>query len=111
MLLHSIFQYPVEHTPLVPDQIRLALKLVKGVLQFQLTPQLQPLWRLQDLAYFEPTDYLATVLATLHISSELSHARRQGALMSYSDENEPLGEAQLIHGIRNLTMYSLGVAL
>ncbi|KAK2030580.1 hypothetical protein LX32DRAFT_637980 [Colletotrichum zoysiae] len=111
MPLQSIFQYPVERTLSVPDQIRLALKLVKGVLQFQSTPWLQPLWRLQDLAYFKPTDDLATALATLHISSELSHARQQGALMSYSDNNEPLGEAQMIHGIRNLTMYSLGVAL
>ncbi|KAK2009469.1 hypothetical protein LZ32DRAFT_620570 [Colletotrichum eremochloae] len=86
--LDSIFQYPVDRTLSVPGQIRLTLKLVKGVLQFQSTPWLQPLWWLQDLAYFEPTDDLATALGTLRISSGLSHVRRPDALMGDGDDDQ-----------------------
>ncbi|KAK8042351.1 hypothetical protein PG994_012834 [Apiospora phragmitis] len=45
-LLDEIFKLPVERSISVPAQLRLALSLVKGVLQFQSTPWLQPLWRL-----------------------------------------------------------------
>lgn len=110
--LDSIFRFPVERTLSVPDQIRLALKLVKGVLQFQSTPWLQPLWRLQDISYFKPANDLAKALGTLHISSELSRSTQHDALMAGAGDGMLLlREAQYTHGIRNLTMHSLGVAL
>lgn len=69
--LENIFKLPVERTISVGQQVGLALKLVKAVLRFHSTPWLQPLWRLQDLAYF-PTDDegLSASLQTLHITDQ-----------------------------------------
>lgn len=123
--LDDIFNLPVERTISVGQQVGLALKLVKAVLQLHATPWLQPLWRLQDLAYFQTDDEgLAASLRTLHISTELVRStpspRRCGdTLMADIDTgddgrqaaNGALDDAQLECGVRNLTMHSLGVAL
>lgn len=116
--LDRIFSLPVERTISVPEQVRLALKLVKGVLQFHSTPWLQPYWRLQDLSFFPTEDGLATSLSTLHISAELSKQQRvccDDAVMldnhSTPGDEDGLIDAQLACGIRNMTMHSLGVAL
>ncbi|KAI0163680.1 hypothetical protein BJ166DRAFT_526921 [Pestalotiopsis sp. NC0098] len=120
--LDRIFSLPVERTISVPEQVRLALKLVKGVLQFHSTPWLQPYWRLQDLSFFPTDDGLATSLSTLHISAELSkHHTAQPQLccddaVMLDDHRNPgdedgIVDAQLACGIRNMTMHSLGVAL
>ncbi|KAJ4415946.1 hypothetical protein N0V82_007068 [Gnomoniopsis sp. IMI 355080] len=122
--LDDIFNLPVERTISVGQQVGLALKLVKAVLQLHATPWLQPLWRLQDLAYF-PTDDegLSASLRTLHISTELvrstpSPRRCADTLMVDVDTGNDgrqaasaIDDAQLECGIRNLTMHSLGVAL
>ncbi|KAK7956504.1 uncharacterized protein PG986_005726 [Apiospora aurea] len=108
-LLDEIFKFPVERTLSVPAQLRLAVSLVKGVLQFQSTPWLQPLWRLQDLSFFQVNEGLAASLATLHIGTELTKGKQRDTVMANGSED--LANAQLVHGIRNLTMHSLGVAL
>lgn len=122
--LDDIFKLPVERTMSVGQQVGLALKLVKAVLQFHATPWLQPLWRLQDLAFF-PTDdeTLSESLRTLHISTELvrsppsTQSAGADALMADVDTScdrqqaSLVDDAQLEYGIRNLTMHSLGVAL
>lgn len=107
--LDQIFCLPVERSISVPEQVRLALKLVKGVLQFHSTPWLQPYWRLQDLSYFQIDEGLASSFSTLHISTELSQQRQPDSEMTESPSS--LVEAQMACGIRNLTMHSLGVAL
>ncbi|KAI0602748.1 hypothetical protein F4775DRAFT_535501 [Biscogniauxia sp. FL1348] len=113
--LDKIFGFPVEHSISVPEQVRLALKLVKGVLQFHSTPWLQPYWRLQDLSYFQTDDGLAASLNTLHISTELSRKQQQQQQQQcdtiMADNSSEVADAQLACGIRNLTMHSLGVAL
>lgn len=115
--LNQIFNLPVERTISVAQQVGLALKLVKAVLQFHATPWLQSLWRLQDLAYFQTDEGLSASLSTLHISTELSHynhnPQSDDALMADASGNEETSalDAQLECGIRNLTMHSLGVAL
>ncbi|KAK8060008.1 hypothetical protein PG996_009938 [Apiospora saccharicola] len=108
-LLDEIFKLPVERSISVPAQLRLALSLVKGVLQFQSTPWLQPLWRLQDLSFFQVNEGLAASLDTLHIGTELTKGKQRDTVMANGSED--LASAQLVHGIRNLTMHSLGVAL
>lgn len=126
--LNQIFKLPVERTISVAQQVGLALKLVKAVLQYHATPWLQPLWRLQDLAYFPTDEGLSASLSTLHISTELSHHNQNlpqhgpDALMTdvsggggggggINADTSALDDAQLEYGIRNLTMHSLGVAL
>ncbi|KAK7997456.1 hypothetical protein PG989_005496 [Apiospora arundinis] len=107
--LDQIFKLPVERSISVPTQLRLALSLVKGVLQFQSTPWLQPLWRLQDLSYFQIDEGLAASLDTLHIGTELTKGKQRDTTMANGSDD--LAQAQLVHGVRNLTMHSLGVAL
>ncbi|KAI1641468.1 hypothetical protein F4809DRAFT_586804 [Biscogniauxia mediterranea] len=112
--LNKIFGFPVERSISVPEQVRLALKLVKGVLQFHSTPWLQPYWRLQDLSYFQTDDGLAASLNTLHISTELSRKQQQQQQQCdtiMADNSNEVADAQLACGIRNLTMHSLGVAM
>lgn len=106
----------------MPRQIGIALELVKAVLQFHGTPWLQPLWQLQDLAYFQTDEGLSASLNTLHISTELSHHDQQPRGHSQRDDDALMTDVgnedqasmlddQLQCGIRNLTMHSLGVAL
>jgi hypothetical protein len=112
--LDKIFQLPVERSISVPEQVRIALRLVKGVLQFHSTPWLQPYWRLQDISYFSTDEGLAASLDTLHISTELSkqqqQQQKQQDIVMLENTND-MDTAQLACGIRNLTMHSLGVAL
>ena len=108
--LDSIFDSTVEQSRLsVNQQLRLALKLVNGILQFASTPWLQELWDLKDLSFFKMDDSLARALATLHTSSEISGQGHRGLEML--DLNDELTAAQRLHGIRNLSLYSLGTAL
>ncbi|ORY63868.1 uncharacterized protein BCR38DRAFT_485015 [Pseudomassariella vexata] len=110
--LNHIFRFPVEKSISVSQQVKLALQLVKGVLQFHSTPWLQPYWRLQDLSYFQATDGLAASMSTLHISAELTEKHKQACDAVMADANgSGMLDAQLAYGIRNLTMHSLGVAL
>ncbi|KAK8086395.1 hypothetical protein PG994_001369 [Apiospora phragmitis] len=108
--LDRIFDYTIEESGVsVNQQVRLALTLVNGILQFASTPWLQPSWYLRDLSYFQTTDGLATALATLHISSEIPQQNHHGS--DLLDVDNKVLEAQLVHGVSNLTLYSLGRAL
>lgn len=107
-LLNGIFEHPVERTISVSQQINLAVKLVKGVLKFHSTPWLRPLWRLQDLSYFQTDEDLAASLSTLHFSTELSHPNLQDTVMAEAPQVIPI---QLVSNIQEPTMYCLGVAL
>lgn len=104
--LDNIFNFRVDNTLLVPEQLRLALRLVKGVLQFHSTPWLRSQWQLQDLYYFEPSNILATSLETLHISSNLTKSSHD----SLDIPRDQMAKAP-DKAIRNITMYRLGVAL
>ncbi|RYO91596.1 hypothetical protein DL764_008264 [Monosporascus ibericus] len=107
--LNTIFNYLVEKSISISQQVRQALNLVQGVLKFHSTPWLPPYWRLQDLSYFEATEGLADSLSTLHVSTELSQGQQCGPLMAGA--NSGMLNTQRAWGIRNLTMHSLGVAL
>ncbi|KAK7978230.1 hypothetical protein PG988_005720 [Apiospora saccharicola] len=108
--LDSIIGSTVELSRLsMNQQLRLALKLVNGILQFATTPWLQALWYLKDLSFFQTNDDLSAALATVHASSELSQAgHHELGMLDLSDE---LKEAMRSHGIGNVTLYSLGLAL
>lgn len=106
--LNSIFTHAVDQTITVPQQINLAVKLVKGVLKFQSTPWLRPLWRLQDLSYFQTDEGLAASLGTLHFSTELSHHNLQDTVMTEAPQFTP---TELVSNVQQPTLYSLGVAL
>ncbi|KAK8863006.1 hypothetical protein PGQ11_009241 [Apiospora arundinis] len=109
--LGNVFGYSVEQSISVPQQLRLALRLVNGILQFASTSCLQDLWCVQDISYFTREDSLVAALTTMHISSELSQeARREVSMpdLAITDEFEL---AQRTYGVGNTSLYSLGKAL
>ncbi|RYP47606.1 hypothetical protein DL768_006392 [Monosporascus sp. mg162] len=116
-----VLNQAVEYALSVPQQLRLALTIARGMLQLHPTPWWHHYWTLQDLSYFHDDDNLAESLSTLHVSTGLVTRQDSVAsglpdgIASSRKEAESLRdgvkEAQLTYGIRNLTVYSLGVAL
>ncbi|RYP34645.1 hypothetical protein DL767_004205 [Monosporascus sp. MG133] len=111
----------IDYALSVPQQLRLALIIARGMLQLHDTPRWRHYWTLQDLSYFHNDDNLAESLSTLHVSTELV-TRQNSVANGIPDEIPPsskeaaplcdgVKEAQLTYGIRNITVYSLGVAL
>ncbi|KAH7127770.1 hypothetical protein B0J13DRAFT_453946 [Dactylonectria estremocensis] len=96
----------------VPEQLRLALRLVSAVLRFNSTSWLGECWGLQDLYFFEQDSDLAASLKTLHIKADWSKSPA-GELMDVDSAGDLrfFEEAKLVHGIYNATVYNLGVAL
>lgn len=122
----------------VPDQLQLALRIASAVLKFSSTNWLGEYWGLRDLYYFERRGEAAAAadlpasLQTLHLGVEWTRGGCAGGgrcggggatlmdvdnIDSSSSSSSPSGlaaaleEAKLIHGIHNVTMYNLGVAL
>jgi hypothetical protein len=84
------------------------------VLQYHSTPWWRRNWCLYDLSYFEIDLELSASLATLHIDanlvSRMDHMAMQKVLTQVPIA--PLDDdADILCGIRNFTLYSLGVAL
>ncbi|KAK8078106.1 hypothetical protein PG996_004276 [Apiospora saccharicola] len=109
--LDEAFGYPVEECMSVPQQLRLALKLINGVLQLASTPWLRELWSLKDVFYFQRADDIATALKTLHIRSELSNQGWRVTDTTNLAVADELLNAKRTHGVGNATLYSLGKAL
>ncbi|KAI4592497.1 hypothetical protein KJ359_011079 [Pestalotiopsis sp. 9143b] len=84
-----------------------------------ITPWWRSYWSLENVYYFPSNNddaNLAKSLQTLHLSAEIDsrQAMRDESWMSgrlSPAEPQDAGEAQLLYGIRNLALYSLGVAL
>ncbi|ETS76402.1 hypothetical protein PFICI_11789 [Pestalotiopsis fici W106-1] len=118
--LHTVLQQSIANNLSIPDQLRLALALARGMLLFNPSPWWQSYWSLENIYYFpsnnDDTD-LATSLQTLHLSAQINSttAVRDESYMheklSPAEPQDGSDEAQLLYGIRNLALYSLGVAL
>jgi hypothetical protein len=117
--LASIIQPSKQADISVHEQLRLALRLARSVLQYHSTPWWRRDWGLSDLSYFTIDNELSVSLATLHIDAKLINPPREEGtttamtmqsilpqIPTISDNN-----AQLACGIRNVTLHSLGVAL
>ncbi|KAH7071122.1 hypothetical protein BKA63DRAFT_67388 [Paraphoma chrysanthemicola] len=90
-------------------QLTLAYKLAVATLQYHATPWLKPDWRLQDVSYFDDTAKTAVgqQLQGLHLSTQFP------AIVSTASVSSSLGPQELkrLHGVRNLPLAKLGVAL
>ena len=111
------------------EQLSLALRLARSVLQFHSTPWWQQKWSLTDLSYFDIDAELSKSLSTLHIATKLLPGTTtaememqsvmsaalprlsfpSGTIEDHLDDDDD--DASLYCGIRNPTMYSLGAAL
>ncbi|KAK1242773.1 hypothetical protein MKX08_005585 [Trichoderma sp. CBMAI-0020] len=101
----------------IVSQLRLAHRLVSAVLKFNSTPWLKELWSVGDLAFFRQGDDLIESLQTLHFGVELIH-NAPGSEDTAMEVEPPasvvqlsIEDAQYKHGVRNVTLYSLGAAL
>ncbi|KAK0628904.1 hypothetical protein B0T17DRAFT_632982 [Bombardia bombarda] len=112
-------RYPVDHSISVPDQLRLARSIVSVVLKFHQTPWMNDYWQTQDLGFVirNTTDF-SDSLQTLHLKNAIGQQQQQRpdssggpGLGSPDVVSQELSDAMLEHGIRNLTLFSLGVVL
>ncbi|OSS48635.1 hypothetical protein B5807_06748 [Epicoccum nigrum] len=116
--MHSIFdamRCDVENALDMNDQIRIAHRISRAILQYNDTPWLNSRWHLRDMRFFGLEDDLnEDTQKTLHVSSELSPPNNnsttrcsmediQGTRNTVSDE--------IRYGINNMTLFFLGVAL
>jgi hypothetical protein len=110
--LSSILDKPSDAYLSVPEQLNLALRLARSVLQFHSTPWWRQHWDLSDLSYFDIENEVASSLSTPPIgfaSFDESSMRMQG-LFETTDFSQ-LNDENLRFGIRNIIMYRLGAAL
>jgi len=116
----DILQHPVETSISMVDQLKLARTIVSAVLYFSSTPWLAEYWGMKDLCFFLDRNDLATSLRTLNLGVRFlgtDAAQLEGAMEgidSPSDKQDSpsaIDDAMLLHGIRNVTLHSLGVVL
>ncbi len=99
----------------VNEQLRLALRLARSMLQYHSTPWWRGNWTLYDISYFDVDAELSVSLATLHIDAKLAPT---GDRLDMTDVQTKISTAasddartQMYFGIRNVTIYNLGAAL
>ncbi|KEY74654.1 hypothetical protein S7711_08421 [Stachybotrys chartarum IBT 7711] len=113
--LQNLLDRTVDNAISVPQQLRLALALARGLLLFNSSPWWRTYWSLQDIFYFDMVDDLDAGLKTLHINTEIQAQKnckkgKQIARLAPIEQGFTQ-EAHLSYGIRNLALYGLGVAL
>ncbi|KAK4153806.1 hypothetical protein C8A00DRAFT_15004 [Chaetomidium leptoderma] len=112
--LASIIQPSTELKISVNEQLRLALRLARSVLQYHSTPWWRRNWDLSDFSYFGIDAELSVSLATLHIDAKLV-SKADNMTMERVVAHIPTppsdDDAQMLCGIRNVTLHSLGAAL
>ncbi|KAK1543818.1 hypothetical protein CPAR01_04451 [Colletotrichum paranaense] len=127
MSMNDVLMTPAESTLSIIDQLKLARDMVSAVLKFYSTPWLREYFTLRDLSFFQMSGDFSRCLRTLHLgfdfvqSSAASLPRSMEgieatAVQDSSDggpnEVETAAErAKLEYGIRNLTLWSLGITL
>jgi hypothetical protein len=113
MPMEEALGQPVHNRLTIVGQLRLALQLASAVLKFSSTPWLNDLWTVRDVAFFKQGTDLVSSLRTLHFSTEWAYSgQSQGSLMDVESASPNLiEEAQYKYGVRNVMLYSLGVAL
>ncbi|KAJ4857090.1 hypothetical protein T069G_07987 [Trichoderma breve] len=116
MLMDEALGQSASNRLTIVGQLRLAHRLVSAVLKFNSTPWLNEVWSFRDLAFFRQGDDLTLSLQTLHFGVELIHGGPDPG-ESLMDVESPVSLTQSIedvqykHGVRNVTLYSLGAAL
>ncbi|KAL6812346.1 hypothetical protein J3E69DRAFT_348397 [Trichoderma sp. SZMC 28015] len=116
MLMDEALGQSASNRLTIVGQLRLAHRLVSAVLKFNSTPWLNEVWSFRDLAFFRQGDDLTLSLQTLHFGVELIHGGPDPG-ESLMDVESPVSLTQSVedvqykHGVRNVTLYSLGAAL
>lgn len=118
--VYELLSQPLDDTLTVVDQLKLVRTLVSAMLQFHATPWLNEYWGLHDIGFFRFGDEFSDAcLRSLHLTTEFSsksHNNDQAFIDATEDYPEPnmsavIEDAKFQYGIRNLTLYCLGVVL
>ncbi|RYP42054.1 hypothetical protein DL767_000566 [Monosporascus sp. MG133] len=119
--MDEVLNYPIESSLSIPDQLKLARSIVSAVLKFHKTPWMNEYWRIQDLSFVRKERDLSKSLQTLHLGIEI--IPQAGQLQQLMEEvestsdaesespSQAMREAMLEYGVRNITLFSLGVVL
>jgi hypothetical protein len=109
--------WPSEMSLTIADQLEIARLLVAAVLKFHATPWLNDYFSLRDIRFFTISEDMFESLQTLHLGTDLVYTGndRNTDLNILNNDTDDLAQqheaARLQHGIRNLTLWSLGVVL
>ncbi|KAK6207397.1 hypothetical protein LQW54_007226 [Pestalotiopsis sp. IQ-011] len=106
----------------IVDQLKLARSLVAAVLKFHSTPWLAQYLTLRDISLFQSSKDLSKCLPTLHLDTSFVDSRfdeaMAGAREAGTGQEETMNtmarvteDAKLDYGIRNMTLWCLGVIL
>lgn len=113
--MSEILARPVETSVNFVEQLKLARIFVLAVLKFHSTPWLREDYSLDDLSFFRSNDGdIADCLQTAHLNLDfVQHGSHDVHAIQMEDveAREAVETAQLTHGVRNLTLWSLGAAL
>ncbi|KAJ4195356.1 hypothetical protein NW767_009670 [Fusarium falciforme] len=121
MRMDDILAKPVDKRLTVVHQLRLALQIASAVLKFSSTPWLREYWSVRDLYLFHGSqaDELSASIQTMHFKVDVINSQNLD-YESFMDvdmslPNTPMSalmdQATRKYGIRNMTLYSLGVVL
>ncbi|KAI0385073.1 hypothetical protein F5Y04DRAFT_204856 [Hypomontagnella monticulosa] len=99
----------------IVDQLKLARSIVASVLKFQATPWLRQYLTVDDISFFKTGDDFSQYLQTLHFDVDFGQSNTMNPDGSMDGvEVEIVGAfeyAKLQHGVRNMTLWSLGTIL
>lgn len=113
--MSDILNQPVETSVNLVDQLKLARDIVMAVLKFHSTPWLREHSTLFNLSFFRSSDGdVASCLQTAHLGLDFvqcSPDADTSTQMADICNDEAVETAQLTHGVRNLTLWSLGAVL
>lgn len=119
--MDEILSQPVEKRLTIVHQLHLALQIASAVLKFSSTPWLREYWSTRDLYFFHGSqvEELSASIQTVHFKIDVvnSHGTGYDSLMDVdmllpnASICATMDQATRKYGIRNMTLYSLGVAL
>jgi hypothetical protein len=108
---------PIERMMTLVEQLKLAAQVVVAVLKFHETPWLQTYWKLDNLSLLLFDGRVTDVSKSLLVGTEFFHfpstqdSDMHGVEHVPNTRDQPNQDITLQLGIRNLALYSLGVAL
>ncbi|RSL82164.1 hypothetical protein CEP51_005338 [Fusarium floridanum] len=121
MRMDDILARPVDKRLTIVHQLHLALQIASAVLKFSSTPWLREYWSVRDLYFFHGSqvDELSTSIQTMHFKVDVVNSKNLD-YDSFMDIDMTLPNTSISalmdratrkYGIRNMTLYSLGVVL
>lgn len=113
----EILSRPAERFVTFVDQLTLARTFAMAVLKFHSTPWLRDYVTTQDFSFvrFDDSD-VASCIKTAHLSFDFVYtSRRESSPIPAEDmvdgEATLIEDAMLTHGVRNLTLWGLGIVM